>query len=1374
MKQIKQTVRRDTSMKPTSQRLKSFFTPIRHLLALALFLCAAGAIHAQTVIWDANGGTNGGSDGSGIWEGSTNWFYSGAAQGWPGGATGSAGPTAVIGAGVPGNYLITLTQPESALFFTNNTSGYTLGGSQLTLTSSAASASPGEFSLGTGVMLTVTNQIGLSGGYIVLGSGATLNYGGPKINAGGNARIYGQDLTSVVNLTNGFGEGGTLDLSSCTVNLYGGTLDSTGRVDLGRGVGYGNGQTTVNVYGGLFYASGSVAANNGHFQICRSSAGAQCTLNVYAGTIASQNTFEISPDTQDVGTLTMGGGYLNVGSGGSAGTSGTPGSSQSTLLPLTMLTAASTGTQSAIMNVTGGVITASELLLGGSGTYSSNSTLQINVSGGYIYLDAGGIQLAGGVTGLNYVTSFSGGTLAATANWTASIPLTLSSNLTTLQPCDTNLNPMTITLSGGISGAGGVVINGPGTVIMSGADTYTGSTTISNNGELAIIAGTTGGSSIGGVSNLSSTLSTQPASIGASWNCTSLSFSPNTTADFNYGTFLPSASHAAIAVSGKLTLASTCTVSIEAANIYVGTYPLIAYGSFSGSLPGTLVLPSGVTAHLLNSGTAIELVVTSSPNTAPAVRWNTGNGVWDTSTTNWQSLVTGNPSTYANGDVVDFLDIGAANPVTLTLNSTVTPLSITSVNVTNTFLITGSGAISGSTPVTVQGNGTLALGTTNTYTGGTTVTAGALAINYGGDGLHNSAIGTGPLTLTNGGSLDNTSTNNVTLVTPIAITLGNFGFVGTTNLTLGSTNNTNGGGTVTMGQNVVATINSNRLTVNSPITDNGSGYSMTKRGNGALALNGTNTYTGGTILDTGELDFNFGGDGNGDSAVGSGLLTLNGGTLDNTSGSWVTNIQNNTMFWSGACTFKGTTNLDLGAGAINVSPGAGFAMTITSNCLFTEGTLSGANGPGITKSGLGTWVDGGSIGACIVTINAGTVALNDNSGGALGSGGAVTINTGGLLIISNAIPQIAGEGVTLSGGTFDINGNSAENPALTFNSGTIKDSGGLSTQVPDELTSSGTIPLGNANCVISVPSVTNALDIPTAFRGTGSLITAGAGTVSLGANETYTGNTTVGPGTLALYDGTGSAYITTSSNIILSTSTSILDLTGNTDTNGAAETLTLYSGQGLQGFGTVKGLIISTNGSTVSPGSASAVGTLTGSATGASRLSGTTVMKIDGPLTNDQLSVSGSLVEGGTLVITNLSGATAAVGDTFTLFKAAGGISGVFTNIVFDTSRPDWPGFGLAWNTNNLAIQGTLSVVAATVPPSPIITGVGLAGTTLTIHGTNGVPNETFVLMTTTNLALTVPNWTPVSTNAFSGSGNFSVTVTETNVEGRFFTLWMK
>jgi autotransporter-associated beta strand protein len=895
MKINEQPAGHGTSFKRSALRLKSLSALIRHSLAVSILFWAASAVHAQNVVWDASGLSTGGSDGSGIWEGSTNWFFSGSDQAWPGGATASTGPTAVIGAGVPGSYLLTLTAPESALFFTNNTSGYTLGGDELTLTSTTASATPGEFSIGTGVTLTVTNQIGMNGGYIVLGSGATLNYGGPKITAGGNARIYGQNLTSVVNLTNGFSEGGTLDLSSCTVNLYGGTFDSTGRVDLGRGVGYGNGQTTVNVYGGLFYASGSVSANNGHFQICRGNS-AQCTLSVYPGTgmVASQNTFEISPDSGDVGTLNMSGGYLNVGSGGSAGTSGTPGLTQSTLLPLTLLTASSTGTQSAIMNVSGGVVTASEILYGGSGTYSANSTCQFNLSGGYVYLDAGGIQFAGGVSGLTAVTALSGGTLAATANWTGSVPLTLSGGTTTFQTGDTNGDPFVITLTGAITGSGNLNVTGSGVLTLDGADNYTGSSTVTS-GTLQV--NTASAPTIGPViAQAGSTVSSVPAGTGQSWTCASLDAASGSTIDFNYGSFLPSSSQAPLVASGLVQLSASDTVTIEASTFYVGTYPLIQYGSFSGTLPASLTLPSGVTAILVNNiaSKTIELVVSSTPVTITSVEWNVGSGIWNiNSSLNWKNIATHAASTYQDGDQVEFFDDGQANPIVITLNTTVNPADIIANNVTNSFLITGSGGIGGaSDSVTVQGSGLLALATTNTYAGGTTVSSGTLGINYGGDGLLNSAIGTGTLTLTNGGQIDNTSGKSVTLITPIAeFWYGSIGFVGSTNLTLGSLTTNVNAVPITLGRSVVTTISSNRLIVNSPIIDNGSGYSLTKRGAGALVLAGTNTFTGGVTLDVGELDINFGGDGGGDSAIGTGLLTLNGGLIDNTSGVWVTNVK---------------------------------------------------------------------------------------------------------------------------------------------------------------------------------------------------------------------------------------------------------------------------------------------------------------------------------------------------------------------------------------------------------------------------------------------------------------------------------------------------
>jgi hypothetical protein len=235
-----------------------------------------------------------------------------------------------------------------------------------------------------------------------------------------------------------------------------------------------------------------------------------------------------------------------------------------------------------------------------------------------------------------------------------------------------------------------------------------------------------------------------------------------------------------------------------------------------------------------------------------------------------------------------------------------------------------------------------------------------------------------------------------------------------------------------------------------------------------------------------------------------------------------------------------------------------------------------------------------------------------------------------------------------------------------------------------------------------------------------------------------------------------------------------MDLTDSSFVNGNGNPLlTLQSGQTLSGFGVVTGLVVSLTGSTVAPGSSAAIGVLT--VTGyndVNKLNGATMMKLNkSSRTNDQLAVSGSLVYGGTLVLTNLSGSLAA-GDSFALFNAAGGYSGTFAGLV--PARPDFPAFGLAWNTNNLAVNGTLSIVAASIPPPPRITSVTLSGTTLSILGTNGVANEPFVLLESATLAAPLAHWTPVLTNAFNGSGNFNVSLSVTGGPEEFFALFVQ
>jgi len=85
-----------------------------------------------------------------------------------------------------------------------------------------------------------------------------------------------------------------------------------------------------------------------------------------------------------------------------------------------------------------------------------------------------------------------------------------------------------------------------------------------------------------------------------------------------------------------------------------------------------------------------------------------------------------------------------------------------------------------------------------------------------------------------------------------------------------------------------------------------------------------------------------------------------------------------------------------------------------------------------------------------------------------------------------------------------------------------------------------------------------------------------------------------------------------------------------------------------------------------------------------------------------------------------------------------------------------------------------LGQIAFTRGIPPTIANAFVKGNQLILNGTNGSPGETFYVLSTTNLALPLANWTHKSTNTFTGS-NFSITnVVSPNTPQQFYSLQLQ
>jgi autotransporter-associated beta strand protein len=112
-----------------------------------------------------------------------------------------------------------------------------------------------------------------------------------------------------------------------------------------------------------------------------------------------------------------------------------------------------------------------------------HSTLGMN--GGTVYLGSVGLVANAQAGGATVSVTLTSGTLGALADWSSAAPINLAGNMT-FKAEDTNATPHNVTLSGVLSGVGGLTKTGAGTLTLSGANTYTNSTTV-NAGVLDLL-----------------------------------------------------------------------------------------------------------------------------------------------------------------------------------------------------------------------------------------------------------------------------------------------------------------------------------------------------------------------------------------------------------------------------------------------------------------------------------------------------------------------------------------------------------------------------------------------------------------------------------------------------------------------------------------------------------------------------------------------------------------------------------------------------------------------------------------------------------------------------------------------------------------------
>jgi len=336
-----------------------------------------------------------------------------------------------------------------------------------------------------------------------------------------------------------------------------------------------------------------------------------------------------------------------------------------------------------------------------------------------------------------------------------------------------------------------------------------------------------------------------------------------------------------------------------------------------------------------------------------------------------------------------------------------------SANVTG--ILAGTAGANKTTAGTVTFTGANA----NTYTGLTTVSAGSLVL-----GKTASVVALAGDALVNGGTLQIVNSNQIQDSANVEVATGGTFAMGGNTDTVNGVKLTGGAITGTGVNGILTSITAYDLQSGSSSAVLAGTAGLTKTTGGTVSLGRAGTYSGGTTLSAGVLQIATGNTGSVDailtSAIGTGVLALNGGTLSSGSGTSRTLL--NAVTVGGDVTLGDAAN----NGKLNFSAGVdlgGSARTLTTaSAVSFDGVVS--NG-GINKAGASNLTLGGAntyTGA--TTIDEGTLAVN----GSLYNSGSVVVNANGLLGGSGSVGAISGSGTVGPGNSPGILTATSVNP----------------------------------------------------------------------------------------------------------------------------------------------------------------------------------------------------------------------------------------------------------------------------------------------------------------------------------------------------------